>query len=184
MAEEKKIERRGGKRPGAGRKPKSIDCKLRSLSKEDLQIRRDLESLFKNGNALKAPEFLDDIAYAKWNEIMLSFSQLPINVLNILDTNQFVLYCQSWSRYKSAVEVWQKELGGKLGSYSKDENRYIKQVLKVINDEISNMKSLAPDLLLTPTGRVKYGAAGVDAKNRDKKDSEDAFDAFLERLNK
>ena len=181
---EKKKDNRGGRRPGAGRKRKPVDWIERHLYAEELQIRRDLEALFKNERALKAPDYLDDIAYAKWNEIMLAYSQLEINVLNILDTTQLVLYCQSWSRYMHAYNEW-KDICKMHVAVLKDESqKAIKTLLKVMDDETSNMARLASDLLLTPVGRVKYGANGAESKKRDDEEAGDSFDRFLERRGK
>lgn len=179
MPEEIKKERRGGKRPGAGRKPKPVDTTKRSLSKEELRIRQDLEGLFRNGQALKAPDYLDDVAYAKWNELMLAYTQLPINILNILDTSQLVLYCINWSRFMKAYKVWNEVMKGSIITSSMEQNKQIKQVQKTMDDATTIMCRIAPDLLLTPTGRVKYGANGAESVKRDAADEEDALDRFI-----
>jgi P27 family predicted phage terminase small subunit len=186
MAEEvvKKKDGRGGKRPGAGRKPKPVDAIGRKgLSKEELQIRQALESLFKSEKAIKAPDYLDDVAYAKWNEIMLAYSQLEINVLNILDVTQLVLYCQSWSKYKRAYDTWTSAMKSAVVTNSKEQNNQIKQVHKIMDDELANMARLAPDLLLTPTGRAKYGVNSFEASKKEGDDEVAALQKFFERRN-
>lgn len=179
MAEEVKKGKRGGYRPGAGRKPKPVDTTKRNLSSDELKIRQTLESLFRNGQAVKAPDYLDDVAYAKWNEIMLAYSQLPINVLNILDTSQLALYCINWSRFKKAYDVWKVTMQGAIVTNSDMQNKQIKQVQKTMDDVTTIMCRIAPDLLLTPTGRVKYGANGAASAKQDIEDEEDALDRFI-----
>ncbi len=181
MTEAKKS-KRGGYRPGAGRKPKPIDAIGKNLTAEELRLRRDLEYCFKNGTALKAPNGLGDVAYAKWNEIMASYTQQGVNVLNILDVTQLTLYVQSYERYEKAHETWTEVLKQNLAVQDSTTDRLIKRCLQVMKDETATMARLAPDLCLTPSGRAKFGIGLVKAENDEKAEGKNAFEAFIKSI--
>lgn len=166
--------KRGGRRPGAGRKPKPIDALGKYLTYEQLTLRRDLEHFFKNGKALKAPEGLSSIAYNKWNEIMASYVNQEIDVLNVLDVTQLTLYVQSYERYMEAYNTWKK--------LQFDSSLDLKRCFKIMQDETIIMARLAPDLCLTPTGRAKFGIGAIKAAEKEKEDSKAMFQAFLGSL--
>lgn len=171
--------KRGGWRPGAGRKPKPADALGKSMNSQQLAIRRDLEYFFKNGTALKAPEGLGDVAFNKWNEIMASYTQQGVNVLNILDVTQLTLYVQSYERYEKAHSTWTDLLKQNIAVTDQSTDRIIKRCLKVMQEETAIMARLAPDLLLTPTGRAKFGIGAVKAAEVEKDEGKAAFAAFV-----
>lgn len=171
--------KRGGWRPGAGRKPKPADALGKSMNSQQLAIRRDLEYFFKNGTALKAPEGLGDVAFNKWNEIMASYTQQGVNVLNILDVTQLTLYVQSYERYAKAHSTWTDLLKQNIAVTDQSTDRIIKRCLKVMQEETAIMARLAPDLLLTPTGRAKFGIGAVKAAEVEKDEGKAAFAAFV-----
>lgn len=171
--------KRGGWRPGAGRKPKPIDTVGKNMNAKELAIRRDLEYYFKNGTALKAPKNLGDVAFNKWNEIMASYTQQGVNVLNILDFTQLTLYVQSYERYEKAHSTWTNLLKQNIAVTDQVTDKLIKRCLKIMQDETAIMARLAPDLLLTPTGRAKFGIGAAKAAETERDEGKAAFAAFV-----
>lgn len=177
MEEERKTKeipkgKHGGYRPGAGRKPKSLS------SAQKLSDKRDLDAFLTTGNTLKSPDYLGEVAKAKWNELIASYQKMKIEV-NILDLTQLVLYIQSYERYQKAQETWMDMLKKSIAVSDEDTDKLIRRCLKIMQDETSIMAKLAPDLLLTPTGRSKF--LGKIAE-KEKVENTDSLGAFFSQL--
>ena len=56
-----------------------------------------------------------------------------------------------------------------------DTDKLIRRCLKIMQDETSIMAKLAPDLLLTPTGRSKFLGKIAEKKKEENTDSLGAF---------
>lgn len=163
----------GGYRPGAGRKPKSL------TQVQKLSDKRDLDAFLTTGNTLKPPDYLGEVAKAKWNELIASYQKMKIEV-NVLDLTQLVLFCQSYERYEKAQEIWQDTLKKTIAVSDEDTDKLVRRCLKVMQDETSIMAKLAPDLLLTPTGRVKFMNKNSQEKTEDNK--VDSLGAFFSQI--
>lgn len=163
----------GGYRPGAGRKPKSL------TQVQKLSDKRDLDAFLTTGSTLKPPDYLGEVAKAKWNELIASYQKMKIEV-NVLDLTQLVLFCQSYERYEKAQEIWQGPLQKSISVSDETTDKLIRRCTKMMQDETSIMAKLAPDLLLTPTGRVKFMNKNSQEKTEDNR--VDSLGAFFSQI--
>lgn len=164
------------------KKIKPIEMHTSFVTEEEATIRRDLEAFFKNGKAVRAPNKLGKVARKKWNEIMAGYMALEIDVLNVLDITQLVLYCQSYERYYVAQKTWTEDLGQSFGTSSPTKNRQIKQCLSTMREETTTMTRLAPDLCLTPTGRARFGLNSYKAVKEERANEKDSFKSFIKSI--
>ena len=135
---------------GKGRKPQSTSLKAlkgnpgKRAIKEDIKVNEPLP---------ECPQWLDDVARDEWNRLipMVSWVRGP-------DAMIFAAYCKAFSR---SIEA--EVLVAKQGMVSSTSTGGIKRhpAVSIAMESTAQMKSLAAELGLTPTSRLKLPAAAA-----------------------
>lgn len=211
MVEEKtrKGSRWGGARKGSGRKPKNampkeyvpgpgegfvISGRTNSggakpgstnnmFTDAQQKIREGVEAMFKMGKVLKCPTDLSDDAKEEWNRLMACYAAQESDILCTLDITMIRLFCESKGRYMTAYRTWKELLQGKIIVDNERVQKMIDRCFKVMDKETQTMKSLAPDLCLTISGRAKAGLLAAKAEQEQDSDAVNELMAFFSGAN-
>ena len=91
-----------------GRVAVSMEGNKKHLSRADKQNRKDAEQKLKiDREALKAPDWLDDVAKAEFERIVAETAKA--DMLDNLDLGVVAIYADSWARYIELSEQIQEE---------------------------------------------------------------------------
>ena len=91
-----------------GRVAVAVDGSKKHLTKAEKQNRKDAEQKLKiDREALKAPDWLDDVAKAEFERIVMETAKA--DMLDNLDLGVVAIYADSWSRYIELSEQIKNE---------------------------------------------------------------------------
>lgn len=195
----------GGARKGSGRKPKNVmpkeyvpgpgegftitgrttvggakpGCTNNTFTEAQQKIREGVEAMFKMGKVLKCPADLSDEAKEEWNRLMACYAAQDSDILCTLDITMIRLFCESKGRYMNAYKTWKELLQGKIIVDNERVQKMIDRCFKVMDKETQTMKSLAPDLCLTISGRAKAGILAARAEQDQNNDAANELMAFF-----
>jgi P27 family predicted phage terminase small subunit len=113
------------------------------------------------------PEWLDDVAKAKWDALVPELDRLGL--LTVVDGDVLACYCQAWAEFQEATEILQSEgrtcEGGSGGTKMHPAVTMQRTAWKAIRD-------FAALFGLDPSSRTRLAVPPKD-------DGADAIDAFL-----
>lgn len=114
---------------------------------------------------LVPPSNLSNAARVEWDRLIELYKQLDTNVINDLDINLLVAYCESAAIYKAAQE---KYTTGDLVVYNGSGTPIESPYLTIMRKEAASIVKYSEQLCLSPVGRARMGLAAV--KKREEND--------------
>lgn len=113
------------------------------------------------------PDHLDDAARAEWDRLVPELASL--GMLTRIDRAALAAYCQAWSRWEHAERQVQE-----MGLIVKSPNGYPCQnpYLSIANKAVSQVKTFAAELGLTPSSRSKVKVKPRPTSGEPRKDQQ------------
>jgi P27 family predicted phage terminase small subunit len=144
----------------------NADTSKSKISKLELRIRKETEKALNVKGDLACPKHMTSAAKKEWKSLMAVYRRMEVPILNDLDSQALMMYCEAVSVYKSAQDVWVTLDGrGILASNDEDQKR-IDSVLKTMRDQSKIIGRLSDLLCLTPISRARMGYSVWSAEKK------------------
>lgn len=144
-----------------GRKPTPaalIDPVDHKKSASEIAERQRAEDMLQTNAALRCPRKLSPLAKKEWRRIMKLYRRMSAQILNDLDRQSLIMYCEAVAAYEVARQLCARE---QENADDPDVLKVIEKCLAVMDKQAVIISRLSEQLCLTPVGRARMGMAAV-----------------------
>lgn len=141
-----------------GRKPipaELIDALNHKKSKDDIEVRQEVERALKTNSELKCPRHLSQEAKKEWRRLLKLYKSMKVDLFCDLDIQAITMYCEASAIYKKAQETWVKYTT--VVSTNSEAQRVLDKCLSTMDKQAKLISRLAEQLCITPVGRARIG---------------------------